>query len=90
MDTEIRPELVDDMVETYVEWREECLSLRKAYRDWLRAPLGERALAFAVYGAALDREEQASSAYAQRVNRIAREPVDAPRRSAQRTPQHVP
>lgn len=66
----IRPELIDDPVEMYVEWREECLALREAWERWSTGPAAEREPAFAAYRAALDREEQASAVYADRLNRI--------------------
>ncbi len=66
----IRPELIDDLVEMYVEWREECLALRKPWERWSTVPVAERELAFAAYRAALDREEQASVVYADRLTRI--------------------
>jgi hypothetical protein len=70
--TQIRPEVIDDLMEIYVDWREECLWLSAAYERWLSVPVAERELAFAAYGAALDREEQASAVYADHVDRIAR------------------
>jgi hypothetical protein len=77
--TRIRPELIDELMEMYVDWREECLGLRTAYERWLSVPVGERDLAFAAYRAALDREERASAVYADHIDRITREPVVAKR-----------
>ena len=54
---------VDDFVERYVEWREECQALDSAYRDWARSNRSERDLAFATYRSELDREEQAATAF---------------------------
>jgi hypothetical protein len=71
--TQIRPEVIDDLMEMYVDWREECLGLSTAYERWLSVPVAEQELAFAAYSAALDREEQASAVYADHVDRIARE-----------------
>ena len=71
-DSHIRPELIDELMELYVEWREDCNSLRSAYRRWLSGPADDRDLAFAAYRAALDREEQAGIAYANRFGQIAR------------------
>jgi hypothetical protein len=79
VNTQIRPELIDHLMEMYVEWREECIGLRTAYERWLSVPVGERDRAFAAYRAALDREEQASAVYADCFDRIAREPVVAQR-----------
>ena len=79
MKTRIRPEVIDDLMEIYVEWREECVGLGTAYERWLNVPVKERGLAFAAYRAALDREEHASAVYADRLDRVASDLV-APRR----------
>ena len=55
--------LIDAMMDGYVSWREECAAVEKAYRDWLAARSEDRALAFAAYSAALDREEYAAGEY---------------------------
>jgi hypothetical protein len=70
LDAKIRPELIDEMIEVYVDWREECIGLTNAYGRWLSGPAEERDLAFAGYRAALDREEQASVVYGNHVERI--------------------
>jgi hypothetical protein len=75
VNTQIRPELIDDLMETYLEWREECIALRQAYERWSSGPVAERELSFAAYGAALDREQRASAVYADRFNLIASELV---------------
>jgi hypothetical protein len=62
----VRPELVDELMEAYVDWREECHALHNAYECWSNVALDERNVAFAAYRAALDREEQASAVYAER------------------------
>jgi hypothetical protein len=74
--TAIQPEVIDDLMEIYVDWREESLGLRNAYERWLIVPVEERGRAFAAYQAALDREEQASAVYADRIDRVARELVE--------------
>jgi hypothetical protein len=76
MASRVRPELVDGLdglMEAYVDWREECLALHNAYERWSSVPLDERNVAFAAYRAALDREEQASSVYAERTHLVADE-----------------
>jgi hypothetical protein len=55
--------LVDTFIETYVEWREECADLRRAYRRWATAGWPDRDMAFGAYRAALDREEKAASVH---------------------------
>jgi hypothetical protein len=56
--------LGDALIDLYVEWREECSSVRLAYARWADACRADRAAAFAAYNAALDREERASDIYA--------------------------
>ena len=56
--------LVDEVMVAYVDWREECIGVSDAYRGWAAAEPPETAFAFAVYVAALDREERASQVYA--------------------------
>jgi hypothetical protein len=51
----------DEFIESYVCWREACDDVRTAYRRWTTCNQSERALGFAAYRAALDREEHASS-----------------------------
>jgi hypothetical protein len=80
----IRSELVDEMMEMYVAWREACIALRKAYEQWSTVRVAERELAFATYQAALDWEEQASRVYADRVSGVGRALADA-RQSAPRS-----
>jgi hypothetical protein len=63
--------LVDDAVDAYVDWREECLGVRDAYDRWTHAPKVDAASAFAAYRAALDREERASEIYAGLIGRVA-------------------
>jgi cytochrome c1 len=67
-----RARLVDDVIDAYVAWREECRFVCDAYRRWSKAPPADATLAFAAYAAALDREERASAFYARRLSRLAR------------------
>jgi hypothetical protein len=57
------------MIDLYVEWREECAAVHRAYERWHRASKDDRAAAFAAYSAALDREERASDVYAALIRR---------------------
>jgi hypothetical protein len=57
-------------MEVYVDWREETAALEDAYARWSTAPDEDRALTFAAYRAALDREEQASIVYRDQLRRI--------------------
>jgi hypothetical protein len=70
MNAETQPEVIDRLMDMYVEWREECVVLWEAYERWKAVPPAERALAFASYRAALDREERAAHVYADLVGRI--------------------
>ncbi len=54
---------VDELVDLYLGWRDECVAVQSAYRVWIGAPASERPLAHAAYRAALDREEQAAARY---------------------------
>src|SRR5689334_9753215 len=62
-DDALRHVCVDLLLERYAGWREECQTLDTAYRQWAVSSGSEREQAFAAYRAALDREEQAASAY---------------------------
>jgi hypothetical protein len=65
------PPFGGDLIDLYVDWREECVAVQVAYTWWSDAQSDERATAFAVYRAALDREEQASRVYADLISRVA-------------------
>jgi hypothetical protein len=58
------------LMDVYADWREETSALEDAYERWSSAPEADRALAFAAYKAALDREEQASIVYRNHLRRI--------------------
>jgi hypothetical protein len=64
--------LVDRLLEPYVSWREECLTVHLAYKQWTDSDRDERKLAYAGYLAALDREEQAARVYAREVEWVRR------------------
>jgi hypothetical protein len=63
--------LVDEAMDAYVDWREECAQVWGAYERWANAPEFDAAGAFSTYRAALDREECASHAYAHLLARAA-------------------
>ena len=67
----IGPRLVDDMVEAYDDWREACALVRNASAHLSIARRADRAMAFAAYMAALDREERAAESYATFARRAA-------------------
>ncbi|HWF56645.1 MAG TPA: hypothetical protein VG223_18545 [Solirubrobacteraceae bacterium] len=71
-DTWLGWSMIDQLLECYVSWREECDGVRLAYERWNEAARGERRLAHAVYLAALDREERGARAYAEQIERVSR------------------
>ena len=62
--------LLDEAVDAYVDWREECAGVWSAYRRWLRATVVDASLAFSAYRAAVDREECAAHVYGALMTRI--------------------
>jgi hypothetical protein len=67
-----RRHLVDEAMDRYVEWREECLTVDAAYGKWSEAPSDDHVLSFAAYRAALDREESAAKVYGTVLERLER------------------
>jgi hypothetical protein len=55
---------MNDMLDAYADWVAECVSVQQAYEGWSAADNDDASIAFAVYRAALDREEQASRWFA--------------------------
>jgi hypothetical protein len=74
IDSQAANRLVDTAIESYAEWREECATVKAAYRSWSSAHAGEQAISFGTYSAALDREECAATAYDGAVERVKRFP----------------
>jgi hypothetical protein len=68
--TERRSALADAFLDSWVSWRESCEDVRGAYRRWRECPGPQRALAFAGYRAALDREQHAASIHSGWAERI--------------------
>jgi hypothetical protein len=64
-------QLLDEAVDAYVDWREECTEVWDAYERWRRAPAADAPFAFSAYCAAVDREERASHMYAKLMTRAA-------------------
>jgi hypothetical protein len=62
--------LVDETLDAYVDWREECAGVRDAYRRWSTAPLSHVTDAFREYRTALDNEQHAANHYAQLIRRL--------------------
>ena len=62
--------LVDELVEAYVNWRDECSAVWITYADWSDAPEGDATYRYATYLAALIREQHASERYARLIRRV--------------------
>ncbi len=62
---------IDVLIDSYVEWREECDTVQLAYERWSEAERPDRALGYASYRAALDREEKAAAVYRLAATRLA-------------------
>ena len=65
-----RSALADAFVDSWVSWREASDDVRAAYRWWSECARPQRALAFACYRAALDREQHAASIHADCAERV--------------------
>jgi hypothetical protein len=63
-----RRRLVDDAMDAYVEWRQQCNAVWLAYSRWAGARKSEVAHWYAAYSVALDREERASERYARLIH----------------------
>jgi hypothetical protein len=59
-----RKRLIDKLVAAYVDWREACARVNDAYRFWASEPGRSDRVAFGLYMAALDAEQQAAEVYA--------------------------
>jgi hypothetical protein len=66
----LREQLINEVLARYLDWRAEAEAVDAAYAVWSRAPQAEGALAFAAYGAAVDREERAATLYRSVIDRI--------------------
>jgi hypothetical protein len=65
-----RRQYVNDMMDDYVSWRDACAAVAVSYEDWKCSDRRDKELAFSVYVAALDREEQAATAYERAVEQV--------------------
>jgi hypothetical protein len=64
-------QLVDEAVEAYLDWREDCAAVWDSFEQWESTTGVAAAAAFSAYRAALDREECTSHASADVLARIA-------------------
>jgi hypothetical protein len=62
--------LVDQVMDTYAEWREHAGPVADAYACWCDATADERTVRFAAYLAALDQEEAAASEHGEAVRQL--------------------
>ena len=77
--------LVDELMDLYISWREECDAVAASYENWSAAERRDNQLGFSAYLAAVDREEHAAATYRGLVERCggpwrqqcARPPVDS-------------
>jgi len=60
---EWRDPRVDALIDSYVEWREECDAVEAAYERWVESERPGRDLSYAAYRASVDREEKAATVY---------------------------
>jgi hypothetical protein len=66
----LQEQLVDEAFARYLDWLAECEAVDAAYGAWSMAPRSSRALPFAAYGAALDREQRAAGVYRSVIDRV--------------------
>lgn len=85
MTGQIDESLIDETFDAYLDWRDQCVAVRRAYERWAGAsPSGARATSFCAYRAALAREELAASLYGAFVRCLesrVRRPATTPARS---------
>jgi hypothetical protein len=62
-------QLVDGVIDAYVDWRVACDQVDEAYRCWTLETSSADDAAFGLYMAALDAEEDAAASYAANVRR---------------------
>lgn len=58
-----RLDLLDTLMDSYVDWRDKSRAVDESYRAWTVSTGGERAAAFDEYLAALGQEEHAACGY---------------------------
>jgi hypothetical protein len=75
--------MVDEAINGYVDWREECARVSEAYERWRDAVRADTALAFGAYLAALEREVRASDVYADLISRLETAVLNCPPRPVQ-------
>jgi hypothetical protein len=64
-----RRRLVNETMNAYVRWREQCSAVWVAYSYWAVAPPADAGLWYRAYAVALDREQRACEVYAGLIRR---------------------
>lgn len=67
----VEPDSLDAFVASYVSWREQCAEVQSAYERWISGR-EEGELAFAIYRAELEFEEDAARAHRAAAERLGR------------------
>ncbi len=62
--------LTDALTDAHDDWLEECLRVGHSYSLWSSASMADRAVRFAAYASALDREEAAANRYRTAARRL--------------------
>lgn len=58
-----RLDLLDTLMDSYMNWRAQSQAVDESYRRWTHSTGGDRGVAYDQYLAALDREERAAHGY---------------------------
>ena len=69
-DSLIDERVLDEAIDRYVAWREECYVVQDAYERWTGSSGADAARAFVEYQAALDREGQIAAVYRDLMARV--------------------
>ena len=64
-----RRRLINQVVDAYAGWRDQCSAVDLAYRHWAAGQGQDAAVWYMAYSAALAREEHAAERYAQSIRR---------------------
>jgi hypothetical protein len=72
-----RRRLLNQTMEAYVRWRQQCRAVSVAHSHWAAAPRADAGLWYRAYSAALDAEERACELYAALVRRAGDLSVEA-------------
>lgn len=65
-----RRRVVDQAMDAYAGWRDQCSAVELAYCHWTGAQGSDAAVWYTAYSAALDREERAAQRYARMIRRV--------------------